>query len=179
LARAAAVAALLGTALPAFSAAAPSGADLARCAGVAAPDARLACYDALAGRPADRTPPAASVTGAASSTSAPSTAGPAGTTTAAPTAAASDAKNFGLPPAPVQKPAQNTAAVSAHIVKIIDNRVGHGYAVLDNGQTWVFVDPPDDSGLSPGDPITIKKGSLGSFVIVTASRRSYHVRRTQ
>jgi hypothetical protein len=79
----------------------------------------------------------------------------------------------------VQKPVATAAALQAHIANFIENRVGHGYAVLDNGQTWMFVDPPDDTGLKPGDPVTIKKGSLGSFVLVTASKRSYHVRRTQ
>jgi hypothetical protein len=80
----------------------------------------------------------------------------------------------------VQKPAEAApAALQAHIAKIIDNRVGRGYAVLDNGQTWMFVDAADDAGLSPGDPITIKRGSLGSFVMLTPSKHSYHVRRTQ
>jgi hypothetical protein len=79
----------------------------------------------------------------------------------------------------VQKAAENTAALQAHIAKITDNRVGHSYAVLDNGQTWMLVDAAEDAGLRPGDPITIKRGALGSFVMLTPSKHSYHVRRTQ
>jgi hypothetical protein len=72
-----------------------------------------------------------------------------------------------------------TAALQAHVAQFTDNRVGHSYAVLDNGQTWMFVDGADDAGLRPGDAVTIKRGALGSFVLLTPSRHSYHVRRTQ
>jgi hypothetical protein len=51
--------------------------------------------------------------------------------------------------------------------------------VLDNGQTWVFVDSDQDAGLRAQDQITIKRGGLGSFLLVTTSHRSYHVKRAQ
>ncbi|MGC1524014.1 MAG: hypothetical protein WA803_20920, partial [Steroidobacteraceae bacterium] len=96
-----------------------------------------------------------------------------------PAAAATDPQNFGLTPAQAHAPPAGPAAIKASIAKILGNPAGHTYAILDNGQTWLFVDAGDDAGLSPGDPITIKRGSLGSFLMITPSKRSYHVRRTQ
>jgi hypothetical protein len=176
----------------AFSATSPTAGDLARCAGIAAPDARLACYDALAGRSAPATAAAPTATLPAP---APPTAGAATSATPAAPAAppapapvssfASDPRNFGLTEAQQHAQAQPHAApegpasVQARVTKLIDNRAGRAYVVLDNGQTWVFVDAADDARLSPGDPVTIKRGSLGSFLMLTPSKHSFHVRRTQ
>jgi hypothetical protein len=180
------IAALLAVSLPARSATTPTAGDLARCAGIAAPDARLACYDGLAGRSADRAATAAE-TAARSSTAAASTAAPAiraAPTTPAATApapaAAGEAQNFGLTPAQRHQAPEGPAAIQARIAKIIeDRRVGRTYVVLDNGQTWSFTDAEEDARLGPGDPVTIKHAALGSFVMTTASRHTYHVRRTQ
>ena len=187
---------LLGVSVAAFSATLPTAGDLARCAGIVAPDARLACYDALAGRSAPATAAAPTPTlPAPAPAPAPPTAGAATSATPAapeappaPTPAASfasDPRNFGLTEAQQHAQAQPHAApegpasVQARVTKLIDNRAGRAYVVLDNGQTWVFVDALDDSRLSPGDPVTIKRGSLGSFLMLTPSKHSFHVRRTQ
>jgi len=69
--------------------------------------------------------------------------------------------------------------MKARIAKVVDTRWGQPYAVLDNGQIWVFIDSDQDAGLKPQDPITIRRGTLGSFLLVTASHHSYHVKRTQ
>jgi hypothetical protein len=176
--------------MSASSATAPSAADLARCAGIAAPDARLACYDTLAGRAADRSAPTAAATPAGIST-APPIAKSAAPPTAAPMpaapspASANDPRNFGFNEAQLHAQAQPhaapeaPAAIQARVAKIIDSRAGRAYVVLDNGQTWTFIDAGEDAGLSPGDPITIKRGSLGSFLMLTRSKHSFHVRRTQ
>jgi hypothetical protein len=47
--------------------------------------------------------------------------------------------------------------------------------VLDNGQTWTFVE--QEPRLRPGDPVTIKRASLSSFLMTTPSRHSYRVQR--
>ena len=183
---------LLGISVSALSATSPTAGDLARCAGIAAPDARLACYDALAGRSA---PAAAAAPTPTLPAPAPPTAGAATSATPAAPAAppaptsvasfASDPRNFGLTEAQQHAQAQPHAApegpasVQARVTKLIDNRAGRAYVVLDNGQTWVFVDAADDARLSPGDPVTIKRGSLGSFLMLTPSKHSFHVRRTQ
>jgi hypothetical protein len=222
-------AALLGVSLSASSATAPSAGDLARCAGIAAPDARLACYDTLAGRSPDRMAPTAATTptpaaattpsptaaattasardamptpavttvpaqaaaptgavAAASITSAapvltapaPTAPTPTGTLTPAPSLA-SDPRNFGLSQAQLHKAPEGPAAIQARIAKIVDNRAGLAYVVLDNGQTWILTEADEDSRLGPGDSVTIKRASLGSFLMTTQTKRSYHVRRTQ
>jgi hypothetical protein len=189
-ARLARITLLLGISVSTFSATSPTAGDLARCAGIAAPDARLACYDALAGRSAPAaaaaptpTSPAPPTAGAATSATPAAPAAPLATTPVA--SFASDPRNFGLTEAQQHAQAQPHAApegpasVQARVTKIIDNRAGRAYVVLDNGQTWVFVDAADDARLSPGDPVTIKRGSLGSFLMLTPSKHSFHVRRTQ
>jgi hypothetical protein len=48
---------------------------------------------------------------------------------------------------------------------------------LENGQTWAFIEP--EPRLRPGDAVTIKRASLGSFLMLTPSRRSYRVERVK
>jgi hypothetical protein len=144
----------VGLALPvAFAAPATvSTADLARCAGMAAADARLACYDALAGRAP--TPPQAR-----------QQATPAGAST------------FGLTkPLPQAAPA-GPELIKALVAKVTESRFGNVNVLLDNGQTWI-VDAPD-AQLKPGDSVTIKRAALGSFLMMTPARRSYRVRRME
>jgi len=190
----ASVAALLGMPLAALAAAAP-GPDLARCAALAAPDARLACYDTLAGRastPPPATPPSAAVpatpiatptaptpapTAASAPVPSPAPAAPAPPVTAA--AAASDPANFGLTPAQVHAAPTGPTSIQARVAKFAASRFGQPTVLLDNGQTWVLVEGGEDAGLSPGDPVTIKRALLGSFLLSTPSKHSYHVRRAQ
>lgn len=169
------IAVLLAVSLPARSATTLTAGDLARCAGIAAPDARLACYDGLAGRAADRAATAAETAAAAAPAirATPTTPAPA-------PAVAGEAQNFGLTPAQRHQAPESPAAIQARIAKIIeDRRVGRSYVVLDNGQTWSFTDAEEDARLGLGDPVTIKHAALGSFLMTTASRHTYHVRRTQ
>jgi hypothetical protein len=70
-------------------------------------------------------------------------------------------------------------AIKARIAKVNETRWGSASVVLDNGQIWVFIDNEQDAGLAPQDPITIKRGAVGSFLLVTPAHHSYHVRRTQ
>ncbi len=181
-ARAVPVAVMIGISPLASSAAAPASGGLARCAAIAAPDARLACYDELAGRPANHVDSVAPSPGAAPTSSAAPTPIAAA---AASTAPASDPRNFGFTETHLQAKVQPQAApqapttIEAHVAKVIENRGARAYVVLDNGQTWTFVDAAEDARLSPGDSITIKKASLGSFLMLTQAKHSYHVRRTQ
>ena len=103
---------------------------------------------------------------------------PTGTLTPAP-ALASDPRNFGLNQAQLHKAPEGPAAIQARIAKIVSGRTGLAYVVLDNGQTWMLTEADEDARLGPGDPVTIKRASLGSFLMMTQSKRSYHVRRTQ
>ena len=172
------IAVVFGISLPASAATPPNPGDLARCAGIAEAAARLACYDALTGGAARAAPSApATPTPAAASTSATPT-GPALPSAPAP-APASDARNFGLSQAQLHKSPEGPTAIEARIAKIVNNTYGRDYVVLDNGQTWTYTDSDEDARLAPGDQITIKRASLGSFLMRTPSKHAYHVRRTQ
>jgi hypothetical protein len=182
--------ALLAIALPAWPGTAPSGDDLAHCAGITAPDARLACYDSLAQRLGVRAPPASTAptatavsppVPAAASATAPAPATAASTATAAAAASpplGSDPQNFGLASSQL-RPAQPAGprAIDARIAAISADRIGRAFVVLDNGQTWTMTDA--DGRLAAGDPISIKRAALGSFIMTTASNHTYHVHRTQ
>jgi hypothetical protein len=135
---------------------------LARCAAIAAADARLVCYDALAGRPS--TADGASAAGATPPTAA---------------AGANDPHSFGLSQIPVPEAPQAPAAIHAHVAEVIDTGVARASVVLDNGQAWTFTEPADDAGLRPGDAVTVKRAALGSFMLVTPSKHGYHVHRTR
>lgn len=195
---------LLGVSVSAWSASVPTAADLARCAAMPAADARLACYDSLSPPSAGTAPPAAAAVqgavavpatpspaapAAAASASAPATA-PAPVRAAAPApasapvpaaapapAAADDPRNFGLTPAQVRATPPGPQSIQARVTKISRNRFGSAYLVLDNGQTWSYTD--EDSRVGPGDLVTIKRAMLGSFLMITPSKRSYHVERVQ
>jgi hypothetical protein len=52
--------------------------------------------------------------------------------------------------------------------------------VLANGQTWTQVDPQDVRNVRPGDPVTIRRGALGSYFMTTPRGGAAHrVRRAQ
>jgi hypothetical protein len=157
------VSALLWLGAPLASAAS---ADLARCATIAAPDARLACYDQLAGRPADAgTPTTGLMPGKpVSANAAPAT---------APTA-----QEFGLTQAQAHPAPRGPDAIEAHVAGISTAATGHASVTLDNGQSW-FVTDEDSLVLTTGDRVTIRRAALGSFLMTTPSKRAYHVRRTR
>jgi hypothetical protein len=177
--------------LAASAAAAPSNSDMARCAAIPAPDSRLACYDALAHRPADKAPSAAAVVPAARAPTAPvptasvpaplapsAASAPEAAAAQAPTpaaAAAADPKNFGLTPAQQHTTDLGPKSIAAQISNVSSDQIGRTLIVLDNGETWTVTD--NDGRLSSGDAVTIKKAALGSFLMFTASNHSYRVRR--
>ncbi len=165
--------ALAGLALVAPTAAAPrvDAASLAHCAGIAAADERLACYDSLAkGPPVAPAPPKtaqAAETGAASR-SGPPPAPP-------PTAEPAESKAFGL--SEHKAPAASPSSIHALVSHVTTDAVGNIAVRLDNGQSWSLSEP--GASLKEGDAVTIKHASLGSFLLVTADRRSYRARRLQ
>ena len=158
---------------------------LARCAGIDAPERRLACYDDVVGR---RTADSGAAVAAAtpSATVASSEAGPgsaARATHAAPTASNEAATGGGATPdfglTPIQRKPQQSGpeSITARIAGITGDRVGRAILTLDNGQTWLVGD--NDARLTVGQEVVIRRGALGSFLLTTAERHSYHVRRTR
>jgi hypothetical protein len=159
--------ALLGLSLSAAASAAPTDADLARCAAIEPPKDRLACYDTLAGRPARSSTPASAVVAAPAARSSP----------AVPAAAAADgSRDFGLTPGRRVTAPQGPDAIQARVTQIIEDGLGHATAVLDNGQAWTVMDA--GVRLAVGDLVSIRRAALGSFLMMTPSKHSYRVRRT-
>jgi hypothetical protein len=172
---------LVGVAISA--AAAPSNDDMARCAAISAPDARLACYDTLAHRPLEKAPRAAAATPApapatpaiAPAVTAPETAAAAPPQAPAPASNPADPKNFGLSAAQQHTTDLGPKSIAAHISIVSANQAGQTTVVLDSGQTWVVMD--NDGRLASGDAVTIKRAALGSFLMMAPSNHSYRVRR--
>jgi hypothetical protein len=171
-------AAILGIPI-AVHAAAPSAGEMARCLALAAPETRLACYDALAHRWADATPGAAAAEAQAAAANPASTTAPPPAAAPAPTAASApgDPKNFGLTLVQQHVADAGPTAIQARIVQISADHLGHAVIVLDSGQTWKVTD--DDGWLSQGDRVTIKRAALASFLLVAPSNHTYRVRRLE
>ena len=158
---------------------------LTQCSSIANTAERLACYDRLAGRASAKAPPSSPA--AAAPAAAPVvSAAPVG---AAPPAAApvparaSTANDFGL--SKVQKERADGAASSSPAeIKSITARVagfrkgpsGRPRVLFDNGQTWEY-EEDGDYLLAVGDSVTIRRASLGSFLLVTPSKLVHRVRR--
>jgi len=174
---------ILVAALFARSTPADVAADLRHCASVEAPDVRLACYDALARR--SPTPPAGPVTASAAPPATATSAvplpppAPASPTSPAPGAAARNGEDtFGLSAAKLHPvAATGPDSIQATVSGISFDQTGHAKVRLDNGQAWAVSEP--DADLQRGQPVTIKRASLGSYLLVTADRHSYRVRRTE
>ena len=169
-------------------AASPTPEDLARCAAISTNETRLACFDALtragaahAPNPAPLAPTAPVAPSAPVAASAPQApvAPQAAAAPAAPAALSdpNDPRNFGLSPAQRHVAVVGPKREEARIVSMAPNQAGHATVVLDNGQTWAVLD--DDGWISSGDQVSIKRASLGSYILMTPSHHTYRVHRVQ
>jgi hypothetical protein len=133
---------------------------LKKCAGIEAQLQRLACYDQVAERPADSRAPSASAASAAS---------------AAPEAVPSK-KSFGLysveHPAP---PPPYEFLITAKVIALGNNSRGHSTVTLEGDQVWEL--DSADPVLASGETVTVKRGTLGSFILTTAAGRLHRVHR--
>jgi hypothetical protein len=156
--------------------------DMSRCAGIASPGTRLACYDALAHRaPELATAPATSLSATPASVASPAPVVPLATSPAVASPAAApppdDPKSFGLSAVQRHVAVVGPKEESGRIVSLAANQTGHSIIVLDSGQTWTVLD--DDGFVSNGDHITIKRAALGSYLMTTPSHHTYRVHRVQ
>lgn len=139
-----------------------------KCVTVADDAARLACYDRAFGRtPAAKAAPSAQATAPVGST--------------APTATGS-ASEFGLSEAQRQakdpaRAASSPESISAKAISVRWRKYGEFVVTLDNGQVWEQLEPMPSAVVKVGDSVTIKKGWLGSYMLVTAGRVGTKVRR--
>lgn len=172
--------------------------ELKHCTAIAGAEARLACYDALAGRSANGTatgvvpaitaPAAAAPVQAIPAAAAPAAVAPVAAAMAvtapvpapapAPVDPAEAAKNFGLSSAQLHSAPSGPPSIEAHVTAVTVDRALRSYVALDNGQTWASTDGGLE--LDSGEPVTIKRAALGSFMLLsTTSKHSYHVRRVR
>jgi len=143
----------------------------AQCAALDDPAARLACFDAAFPRPPRAAPPHTM----------PPNPAKAAVATEEP---ASDARKFGLSDAQKDaidpKPAPPPLAATTAAVKTV-RQLPSGYLLigLDNDQVWQQTEIDPNVRLQPGDRVTIRRASLGSFLLVTPAHFSTRVRRLQ
>ena len=136
---------------------------------------RLACYDAAFGRPAAATTVSITPTPAL----APATA----TATAAVDPVAQQRAEFGLSDAAkkARDPQQSAQAESiTDTLAVLGQRpTGELVFNLQNGQVWLQIEADTRTRVKAGDTVTIRKGALGSFLLVGPDRVSVRVRRAK
>ena len=144
---------------------------LRACAAIRSDGERHACYD----REMARLLPGAVVGAAAAAHAAPSI---------APAPVLSPQERFGLSPAQADtkvsevtksQPLQSLEAKVSGTRNITEGRV---LIDLDNGQVWRQVDTDVTVRLQPGDPVTIKRATLGSYWL-SSGKRAWRVKRIQ
>jgi len=143
------------------------------CASIADDAQRLACYDNAFGRP--------QAVGAGSPA-----AGPAPAAAAAPAATVfvtDPVDEFGLSEAAKRardpEKAKDTLPeqISAEVAKVSRRPTGEMVVTLESGQVWVQIETVSKAIVKPGDTVTIKKGALGSYLLVSANHVATSVRR--
>jgi hypothetical protein len=143
-----------------------------RCAIIADVTRRVACYDALADLQAAPSVAAPLPTPAPIPTAAPP---PAASPPAASPPAASPPKDaFGL--TTVQRAApEQVQSIDARVVGFGRSSNDRPTVQLDNGQLWEL--DAADPLLAAAEPVTIRRGALGSFLMTTPAHHTHRVRR--
>jgi pyruvate/2-oxoglutarate dehydrogenase complex dihydrolipoamide acyltransferase (E2) component len=147
---------------------------------------RLSCYDreiarldqggAAAAAPSAKAEAATATAAATAAASATPTTAPA-TTTASPTPTTAPDAKFGYRGSVAREEHDRQAAadeggdrMEATITDVSSRPHGELVVTLDNGQIWAQKAPDSKMHLKAGDRITIKKASLGSYMLVAAGR---------
>ncbi len=152
----------------------------AACTGIDGDAERLACYDKAFGRGAATTSTSAGAPGAAVAGA---------TATAAAVAAVDPAekarREFGLSEEGKRALDENKSgpaepeSLTAKVQGVSRRPTGEQVFVLENGQVWVETSSYTAARAQPGDEVTVRKGSLGSYLLVTPKRVATHVRRVK
>jgi hypothetical protein len=146
---------------------------LSGCAAIDEPGQRLGCYDQLAGRASRPPPSAATATAARNDSFGLPAAHPAPPPAVAPVPASP--QSFGLYAAEHPLPPADLT-LSAKVTGFGASSGGHPTVSLEGGQLWELLDEADPL-LSQGQTVTIRRGSLGSFLMTTPAKRTHRVHR--
>jgi len=167
-------------------------ADVRDCVAISDDAKRLACYDTVFGRGSAALPgPAAAPAAASAGASvAPTTVPPAtapGTASATPAAPVliDPVAEFGLSES--QKRAQNPErakdvspdSITANVAEVGRQPTGGLVVTLENGQVWAQSESLTKARVAPGDEVTIRKATLGSYMLVAPNKVSMRVRRVR
>jgi hypothetical protein len=171
------VLAILGLAIWSAPATAADNTAALRCGAIAAADARLACYDALFRTSEGAAVPQATAAAAAAAATA---------ATAHPQPAANPVADFGLTPVQQRSLDPEKAneprapeSVTGTVAKIGYKPTGELVVTLENGQVWVQIDTGNKARAKAGDTVTIKRGTFGSYMLVTPNKIATRVRRVK
>jgi hypothetical protein len=69
--------------------------------------------------------------------------------------------------------------IELRIARITRRADGRHHIVMENGQTWAQIEPQSVSNLEVGDTITIRRASLGSFMLSPQHGAAHRVRRVE
>jgi hypothetical protein len=137
---------------------------LKQCAGIDEPTKRLACYDQVAERPA-------AASGALPKDAAAAQASP-GAPAATPPV---PKKSFGLYNAEHAVAPRVEALSTGKVVSIGISSTGRSTVTLEGDQVWEL--DSADPVLRNGDTVTVKRGTLGSFILTTPAGRLHRAHR--
>jgi hypothetical protein len=158
--RIAAVAMACCAALPPLASGAESGAiPTHACARLQDRNQRLDCYDAAFGRPSGEASPRAE-----------------------PAVAASAEANFGLTQEQIdsKEPGGGSAKsdrITSAVVALTRDRDDRFTVTLQNGQVWVQIETQSGATPAIGDPVTIRRAAMGSYLLVTPRGVATRVKR--
>ncbi|HEY1282970.1 MAG TPA: hypothetical protein VGE96_00695 [Steroidobacteraceae bacterium] len=69
--------------------------------------------------------------------------------------------------------------ITAKVTKVSADTAGQTLVELDNGQVWQQVQKRLEAIAAPGDEVTLTRGALGSYFLVSKSRLSTRVKRVK
>jgi hypothetical protein len=147
---------------------------LKQCAQINDPAKRLACYDQVA----ERQPAGGAASPKDSAMARDSAAPPAATATPATAAAAVPPKeSFGLYTAEHPAAPAVEALITAKVIAMGISSNGRSTLTLEGNQVWEL--DSADPVLAKGDAVTVKRGTLGSFILTTPAGRLHRVHRVR
>jgi len=157
-------------------------ADASHCVTIADSAARLACYDTAYGRGAENSAPAAE---SASRAPADKPAAEAAGAAAATAITVDPVAEFGLSES--QKRAQNPErakdvapeSITETVATVGRTAAGGLLVTLESGQQWAQAETLTKARVAPGDEVTIRKATLGSYMMVAPNKVAVRVRRVR